>query len=274
MLDLRDTGFFVETMKTRQAFNKSALLYDDVAALQREIGAKLFDRLDNIHVEPEYILDVGAGTGEPTVKLMKRYPTAKVVAMDIAPQMLKVAAKKAPFLRKMKTLCCDMHSFSIADNSIDMIYSNVAIQWSGNLSKVFNEFMRVLKPGGLLVYSTFGPNTLMELRESWAKVDSHTHVNSFASKESIEENMIESGFKNIEIDSANVHLSYTDVCSLMKDLKTLGANNKTDGRPRGMTGKNKFKKMLESYEKYRRYDTLPATYDVIYCHSWKDSLKV
>lgn len=269
MIDLRETKFFVDAMHTRKSFDKSALLYDDVAALQREIGEKLFDRLDGIHIEPHTILDVGAGTGEPTVKLMKRYPHAAVVAMDIAPQMLQVARKKAPLLRKMKCLCCDMHSLAIEDAAIDLIYSNVALQWSGDLNKVFAEFNRILKPGGMLIFSTFGPRTLIELKEAWAKADDYTHVNSFAGFDAISSVLEKNGFGDIAADEADVHLAYTDVCSLMKDLKTLGANNKTAGRPRGMTGKKRFKKMLQAYEENRRYDTLPATYEVIYVNAVK-----
>ncbi len=270
MIDLRDTCFFVDAMKTQESFNKSALLYDDVSELQQEIGEKLFDRLDFIHIEPTAVLDVGAGTGVPAMKLMKRYSSAKVIAVDISQQMLQVARDKTPFYRKMKCLCCDMHSLAVANESIDLIYSNVAIQWSGDLKLVFNEFKRVLRPGGLLIFTTFGPDTLIELKNAWASVDNYTHVNSFADENSIIQLLQQTGYVDITVDSNHMHLAYTDVCSLMKDLKNLGANNKTQGRPRGMMGKNKFKKMLLEYEKLRRYDTLPATYDVIYGHAWKE----
>jgi malonyl-CoA O-methyltransferase len=161
----------------RQSFDAAAEHYDDVAVLQREVGQRLIERLELIKFTPQMILDVGAGTGFVSRKLDEFYKNSRVLSMDIAPRMLQVARSKDGWMSKLfgsqDYVCGDAEFLPFADNSVDLIFSNLTLQWCGELERVFAEFRRVLKPEGLLMFSTFGPDTLKELRESWHVADTH-----------------------------------------------------------------------------------------------------
>jgi malonyl-CoA O-methyltransferase len=166
----------LDKQQARLSFSRAAEHYDEVAVLQREIGQRMLDRLDVVAMKPQVILDVGAGTGVATAKLARLYPKAQVIALDFAHPMLQQTMKLSSWRRKLRCVCADLDHIPLADQSVDLIYSNAAIQWSNDLDHTFSEFLRVLKPGGLLMFTTFGPDTLKELRLSWSEVDGKPHV--------------------------------------------------------------------------------------------------
>ncbi len=259
----------VDVENTKDSFDKAAAKYDSVTALQRDVGDRLLSRLGHVKFEPKLLVDVGAGTGVPTGKLIQKYPQTQVMAFDIANGMLQVNRDRN---NSGLTGCsvADMHNMPIKSDCVDMIFSNLAMQWSNDLPVVLDEYQRIMRNGGLLHFATFGPSTLLELKQSWGAVDpDNSHVNSFYSIGSVGDMLLEAGFTDVVVDSDKIKLHYADVMPLMRELKTLGANNRTHGRSRVLTGKSKMQQMISKYEELREDDGVPVTYDIIYAHAWK-----
>ena len=261
----------IDKRQARTAFSRAAAHYDEVAELQREIARRMIERLDYIRHQPEVVLDVGAGTGEATLALARHYKKARVVALDFALPMLQQARKRSRWLRRPLCVCGDAERLPLADQSVDMIFSNAALQWCNDLPGTLREFLRVLRPNGMLLFSTFGPDTLKELRESWSAVDGNTHVSSFPDMHDVGDAMVRAGLAEPVVDVDRICLSYDDVPSLMRDLKTLGAHNVTSQRSRGLTGKGRMRAMIDAYEELRVENKLPASYEVVYGHAWAPS---
>jgi len=258
----------IDKQQARRAFSRAADHYDEVAALQREIGQRMIERLEAVRIQPELILDLGAGTGIASAELGRRYRKARVLALDFAFPMLLHARRRGAFLRKPRCLCADLEQLPLADGCVDLIYSNAAIQWSNDLGQAFREFLRVLKPGGLLMFSTFGPDTLKELRLAWSTADGFSHVSRFPDMHDVGDALLRARFADPVMDVDRMTLTYQDVDGLMRDLKVLGAHNVTQGRLRGLTGKGRMQAMRAAYESFRSEGLLPASYEVVYGHAW------
>lgn len=256
----------------RLSFERAAAEYDAAAVLQREISKRLLERLDYIKLQPLRILDLGAGTGLSLTGLRQHYPAAHVYALDIARNMLLEARNKQTWLqrwrRPIQFITADAEALPLADASIDLLFSNLTLQWCPDLEQTFAEFRRVIKPGGLLMFTTFGPDTLKELRHCWAQVDDKTHVNRFIDMHDVGDALVRSRFAEPVMDMEMITMTYTDVVSIMQDLKTIGAHNVTRGRARNLTGKGKLQQLVASYEQFRNNGILPVSYEVVYGHAW------
>jgi len=262
----------------KKNFERSATSYDKVAALQREVADRLLERLDLIKMRPNALLDVGTGTGRCSQLLAKKYKKAQIYAVDISLPMLQQARGRLSLLDKWRDkrhfVVGDAEFLPIKSQSIDFLISNMALQWCEDLPKTLSDFRRVIRPGGLVLFSTFGPDTLKELRVCWAKADQYTHVNGFLDMHDIGDMMLQSGFSDPVLDVETFTLTYTDVHHLMKDLKQLGSRNVTQGRSRGLTGKGRLRRVIDEYEKFRDNQRLPATYEVVYGHAWVTESKL
>ncbi len=263
---------FIHKALAKRAFERAAVDYDSAAVLQREVNQRLLERLDYINFTPEAILDVGAGTGFATYHLYQRFTAANITALDLAYSMLTVCRSRASFWQRMKRrlryVNAEAEALPFADNSFDMVYSNLTLQWVNDLAGALQEFRRVLKPGGMLLFSTFGPDTLKELRDSWQQVDGYSHVNHFLDMHDIGDAMLQTKLAEPVTDMENFTLTYPDIYQLMRELKTIGAHNVTSARQKGLTGKSTFKKLEQAYESFRQDSVLPASYEVIYGHAW------
>lgn len=256
----------------RAAFDGAAAAYDEAAVLQREVAERHLERLDVVRMQPERILEVGTGTGYCSERLYRRYPRAELVALDLAPAM--VARSRGRFSRwqrlrgRQRFVCGDAEALPLAAASADLLFSNLTLQWCGSPLRAFEEFHRVLRPGGLLTFTTFGPDTLKELRGAWAAVDGGVHVNRFVDMHDLGDALVAAGFADPVMDVEFFTLTYETGMGLMRDLKTIGAHNVNAGRGRGLTGRRRLQHMLAAYEQYRRDGLLPATYEVVYGHAW------
>jgi malonyl-CoA O-methyltransferase len=252
----------------RASFERAAETYDAAAALQREVGQRMLDRLDYVRLNPELVVDLGCGTGVTASALLKRYRHARVLGLDIAFPMLAIARERAPWLRRLRCLCADLEALPLADASCDLLFSNLTLQWC-DLDRAFLELRRVLKPGGLLIFSTLGPDTLLELRRSWQAVDAHNHVNAFIDMHDVGDALLRAALADPVMDVERITVTYREVIDLMRDLKHLGAHNVSAGRPQNLTGKGKLRTLRASYERFRTPEgLLPATYEVVYGHAW------
>ena len=270
--------FRIDKHLARQAFEKSAAGYDEAAVLQREVAGRMLGRLDYIRHQPARILDVGAGTGFCSQQLAVRYAKAEILVLDFALNMLQQAQGHRSWWQRLRHryrfIAGDAEQLPLADGSVDMLVSSLAIQWCNDLDKVFAEFRRVLAPGGMLMFTTFGPDTLKELRASWSTVDDEVHVNHFFDMHDVGDALMRHGFAEPVMDTEYLTMTYRDVLTLMKDLKQIGAHNVTQGRSRHLTGKTQLKKMLVAYEQFRRDGLLPASYEIVYGHAWAPSPRV
>jgi malonyl-CoA O-methyltransferase len=257
----------------RRSFERAASDYDRAAVLQREVCVRALERLDLVKLDPTTIVDAGCGTGFAARSLRKRFARAQLIGLDIAPAMLHAARARIPRwkqwagLEKQAFVCGDNERLPIRSASVDMLWSNLAFQWAGDLGAVFAECRRVLRPGGLLMFTTFGPDTLKELRAASAG-DGRVHVNRFIDMHDIGDMMVGAGFADPVMEMEILTLTYTDVRSLMRELKQIGAHNVALGRNRAMTGKRTLQEIESRYESFRRDQRLPATFEVIYGHAW------
>jgi malonyl-CoA O-methyltransferase len=258
----------------RRAFERAAEGYERSAALQREVGARLLAHLDPIRVAPARLLDLGSGPGAFFEPLAKRFAGAEIVAIDLAFNMLRAAQRRMPWWRRAlsarapRLICADAESLPLRGSSAQLVFSNLALQWCAPAA-VFAECARVLETGGLMLFSTFGPDTLKELRDAFATVDGGAHVNSFVDMHDLGDGLVQAGFADPVMEMEMLTLEYASVEAIARELKAIGGHNALPGRARGLSGRHRWARMVEHYERLRREGSLPATFEVIYGHAWK-----
>jgi malonyl-CoA O-methyltransferase len=275
--------YHIDKARARRSFGRAAETYDAAAILQKLVREEMLSRLDLVKLNPQVILDAGCGTGLASHALQKRYAKSQVISLDFAYPMLQktrstraqaglTAQLKSLFGgAKQNLLCADIESLPLASGSVGMVWSNLAIQWCNDLDAALTEFHRVLQPESLLMFSTFGPDTLRELRTATdaASGNSYTSVSRFIDMHDIGDALVRAGFSAPVLDVERFTLTYDDVKSVMRDLKSIGAHNATDGRARGLMGKTYFAKLEQYYEQFRQAGKLPATFEVVYGHAWR-----
>ena len=254
----------------RRAFSRAASSYHAAAALQQEVAKRLLESLDYLaDKQPQVVLDVGSGPAHATAVMKKRWPKAQVIALDLALPMLVEAKQQAGWWRPFSRVCADARALPLTDNSVDVIFSNLCLQWVEDLPAVFAGFRRVLKPGGLLVCSTFGPDTLVELREAFAQADDTAHVSRFVQIAQFGDALMMAGFRDPVLDRDLFTLTYDDLPALMRELKAIGATNAMSNRRHTLTGRSRFAAASQAYEPLRGADgKLPSSWEVIYAHAW------
>jgi len=266
-----------DTAGVRRAFGRAARSYDAAAVLQREIGGRMLERLDYIRLDPSRILDLGCGTGAWLGPLGRRYSGARLFGIDLALPMLRTAAARDTFLRRLigrptaGLVCAEATALPLADASVDLVWSNLMLQWLPDPEPALAEVWRVLRPGGLIMFSSFGPDTLMELRHAFAG-ERHSAVNRFVDMHDIGDALVRLRYADPVIDMERLQLTYADLEGVVGDLRAIGATHLQGGRSRGLGGRGRWARARERYEGFRRADgRLPATYETVYGHAWKPS---
>lgn len=271
----------------RRAFGRAASTYDGAAVLQKEIGTRMAERLGVVRLAPRRVLDAGCGTGDALAELTARYPGARPVALDLAEPMLDVARTRArrersPLGRLLAPLrggagalpdfvCGDLAALPFAPGAFDLVWSSAALQWVADLPRAIAECHRVLSVGGLFTFTTFGPDTLKEVRAAFARVDGRPHVARFADMHDIGDMLVRAGFADPVMQMEYMTLTYADATAMLRDLKSIGATNAAQGRARGLMGRARWQRVLAELEATRRppEGRLGATFEVIYGHAWK-----
>jgi len=256
----------LDPRQIRRAFGRAAATYNAHAVLQHEVELRLLERLDFLQREPRVVLDIGCGPGRASAAMRKRWTSAQTIALDLALPMLHRV--KPGWLRPLARINADARALPFAEASVDVLFSNLCIQWIDDLPALFGEFRRVLRPGAYLAISTFGPDTLHELRSAWAHADRMPHVGQFADIARVGDALLHAGFRDPVLDAEHFTLTYASAPELMRELKAIGATNADATRRRGLTGKSHWRRAVDAYETYRRDGKLPATYEVVYAHAW------
>ncbi|KRG57591.1 malonyl-CoA O-methyltransferase [Stenotrophomonas koreensis] len=260
----------LDPLQIRRHFGQAAAGFDDVAVLAREAGKRLFESLDYLDDrQPEVILEVGCGTGHNAALLKKRWPRARVIALDSALPMLRQAKAQAGWWKPFQRVAGDAAQLPLADASVDLLVSNLCLPFVNDLADTLAGFRRVLKPDGLLLCSTYGSETLGELDYAFAQADTLPHVHPFAPIASFGDALMRAGFRDPVIDRDLFTLTYPDLPALMAELRALGYANARSDRRRTLTGRGRFAAATRAYEALRQADgRLPSTWEVLYAHAW------
>ncbi len=267
-----------DTRQIRRRFSRAAASYDAVADLQKLAERRLLDSLDYLddpaleRQPPQRVLDLGCGTGSASRVMQKRWPKAQILSLDLALPMLERsrAASKIwnPFAHAPLPVCADARRIPLAEGTVDVIFSNLCLQWVDALELVLNSFRRVLKPQGLLLFSTFGPETLWELREAFAQADQAPHVSAFVDVAGVGDALIDAGFFQPVVDRDEEVRFYPDLAALMREQRALGATNALLDRRATLTGRGRFDAARRAYEGQRTEAGLPATFEIISAMAW------
>ncbi len=251
----------------RRVLERAAATYDGAAVLQREVGDRLLDRLQFLDLEVSHACDLGCRTGLATRLLCKRFRGARVVGIDLAEAMLAATRRRRPFRGRLSCVCGDMAALPIRSAGVDLLFSNLALHWCDPLDAVLAEMRRVLRPGGALVFSTFGPDTLCEWRTVWNSA-AEAEAIPLLDMHDVGDALIRAGLVEPVMDVERITLQYRDVSQLLGDLRALGERNVSSGRRRALTGKGRWTAAVEGYERYRDAGVLPATFEVVYGMAW------
>ncbi len=244
-----------------RSFSQAASTYDQVAALQRQVADTLLSRVPDRSFAN--VVDLGCGTGVVAAQLAQRAGTEQVFGLDIAEGMLTFARHQYP-QSKLHWCGADAENLPLKSESVDLVFSSLAVQWCDDFNRVCEEIQRVLKPGGYCLLATLGPETLYELRRAWQQVDGYVHVNPFTNAGFVQQAVREAGFQ-VENWQETIVMRYQALRQLTAELKALGAHNVNRGRPKGLTGRQRIEKLKMGYEAFRdAQGWLPASYDVYY----------
>ena len=244
-----------------RSFGKAAASYDRYAQFQRDVADRLLAAM--VPESAAQILDLGSGTGYCAEQLRKRYPQPTITNLDVAKPMLAYARDLAS-ADNQHWVCSDAQCLPFRDNSFDLAVSSLTLQWCPQPAQYFAELYRVLKPGGRAWVSTLAVNTLKELRESWAMVDSYVHVNSFLEVAAIKEAVLAAPFTHHDISNEQEYYYYESLAALTRELKGIGANNHNAGRASGLTGKQKLRRLKSVFEQRQVAGRgIPVTYDLV-----------
>lgn len=269
-----------DARQVRRAFSRAASGYDAAAGLQHAVEARLLEMLDYrddpaLRSEPpRVVVDLGCGPGRAAAAMQKRWPKARVLALDLALPMLRetrAASKRGinPFVRRPHPVCADARALPLAENSVDVLFSSLCLQWVEDLDAVFAGFRRVLKPRGMLLLSTFGPDTLWELREAFARADETPHVSPFADIAGVGDALMRAGFHQPVLEREVETTTYPDLAALMRELRAIGATNALAARRHTLTGRARFAAAERAYELLRSGDgMLPASWETITAMAW------
>lgn len=256
--------------QVRRAFGRAAAGYDAAAVLQGEVRARLLESLDYLEDRvPAVVLDVGSGTGHAAAVMKKRWPKAQVVALDLALPMLRESRKQAGWWRPFARVCADARALPLAEASVDVVFANLSLPWVDDLPAVFAGFRRVLRPGGLLLCSSFGPETLLELGEALARADAPPPPVPFVPIARFGDALVAAGFRDPVLDRDLFTLTYPDLASLMRELRATGMGNALAGRRPGLAGRARLAGAAAAYERLRDdQGRLPSSWEVIYAQAW------
>jgi malonyl-CoA O-methyltransferase len=246
--------------------------------IAREIERRMAERLDYIKHAPARILDAGCGGGEGAAMLRARYPRADLIGVDASAGALARARGARSVGERLRAMVggtqahyvrADLSAAAIRPGACDMLWSNLALAWSADVPAAIRGWGTAVAPGGLVMFSTFGPDTLRELAAAFAGCDDAPHVHPFTDMHDIGDMLIEAGFGEPVIDMEVITLTYASPDALIAELRGAGYGNVRTDRRRTLMGRERWAAMLTAYAGRARDGRVPATFEVVYGHAWK-----
>ncbi|MDY0066583.1 MAG: malonyl-ACP O-methyltransferase BioC [Steroidobacteraceae bacterium] len=265
--------YYLDPRSVRRAFDAAASTYQAADAAPGEIRSRLLERLDVVRLEPKVVLDLGAGDGAATRALKQRYPSANVIALDISERMLRAAARRQRLFRRFHRVAADAQRLPLRDASVDLAFSNLALEWCASPDAVFKEVRRTLRPNGLFTFTTLGPDTLKEVREAWRSVDSGVHIHRFIDMHDLGDALIRARFAEPVMDVERLTITYPDLSALLRELRSGGAANLAHGRRRALTGVHRWRAFERHARAAARDGALPVSVEVVYGHAWAGEVR-
>ncbi|MBI4293365.1 MAG: methyltransferase domain-containing protein [Betaproteobacteria bacterium] len=268
----------IDIHAARRRFERAASTCSEASVLAREVERRMAERLDYIKHEPQRVLDAGQGVGDGLRVLRRRYPKAMLLGVDSALALARRAESRQTVLARAMAfafaprphhLCADMVQLPLANTSVGMVWSNLALAWVEEPLAVLREIHRVLEMGGLIMFSTYGPDTLKELKRAFAEADAKPHIHPFIDMHDLGDMLLAAGFADPVMDMEYITLTYAGVDALARDLRNSGQTNVALERSRGLMGRRTWQAMERAYERFRRDGRLPATFEIVYGHAWK-----
>ena len=258
-----------ENTQISKAFNNAAMHYEQVAVAQNEIGDRLLERLDYMKIEPTWVLDLACGTGRFSEKLQRRYPKATIVSVDLAMEMLALAKKRQRWRHRWPLSCADMQQLPFANNQFDLVFANQALHWSLDIKVVLAELQRVMKAQACLLFSTLGPDTFKEIRQTYATIDDHAHVNDFMDMHDLGDALLATPFLDPVVDMEYLTLHYRSVDALLDALRKQGVKNIHTQRNKGLSSPSRLQTFKQVFATmFAKDNNYPLSYEVIYAHAW------
>lgn len=260
----------LDQRQVRRGFDRAAAGFDAAAALPGEVRARLLGSLDYLDdTVPAVVLDLGSGTGHAAAAMKKRWPKSQVLALDLSLSMLRQSRRQAGWWRPFTRLCADARTLPLADGSVDLVFANLSLAWMEDLPAVFAGLRRVLRPGGLLLCSSFGPETLGELQAAFTGEHEPPQPIPLLPIAGFGDAMVAAGFRDPVLDRDLFTLTWPDLRALLRELRATGMGNALARRRRGLTGRGRFAAASAACEALRdEQGRLPSTWEVIYAHAW------
>lgn len=247
----------------RRGFERAAPGFDEQDFLNREIRGRLLERLHAVSVEPSAVLDLGAGTGAALPELRARFPDAAILQIDITHAMLNAGGASE------RGICADAARLPLADGSVDVIFSNLMLHHCPDPAGALAEARRVLGHPGVLLFTTFGPNSLLELGRAWATADRYSHIAPFADMHNVGDALVRAGFTEPVIDAQALTITYRRFENLVEDLRNAGSANATEQRNRGLTGRGAAERLRAAcYAQADANGHIPITIEVVFGIAW------
>lgn len=267
------SDYFLDARRVRRAFDRASRTFETNSAVHADIRDRLIERLDIVRIKPACVLDLGAGAGHGTRELKRRYRSAQVVALDVSAQMLALAGARSHFFHRFSRVAADAQQLPLRDASIDLIFSNLMLQWLAQPDAAIAEARRVLKPEGLFTFTSLGPDSLRELRSAWGQANSTQHVHAFIDMHDLGDALMRGGFIEPVMDTQRLTVTYRDWTTLRAELQGSGSTNIAHGRSRGLTGRDANQRAKLAMESQRRNGVFPVTLEVVFGHAWAGSKK-
>ena len=231
----------------------------------------LLQRIQPMTIDAATVVDLGSATGTAIPLLQKRFRGARVVAVDVSAAMLHIVRRQRTLLSKRRAVQADARSLPFADASIDVVFSNLMLPWVDNLDAVFAEVARVLRKDGLFAFSSLGPDSLLEIREAWQAVDEGLHVNRFPDMHDVGDALVRAGLRDPVLDVDKLSVSYRDPGVLFRDLTAAGARNSLSGRQRGLMGRHRFRRFIDTL--FAPAGDRSLTLELLYGHCWGSGVR-
>lgn len=255
----------------RRRFDRAAERFDAADFVHRVTRDGLLERMRPMTAEAANVIDLGSATGAAIPLLQKRFRHARIIAVDFSAGMLRGVRSKKTLLSKRHAVQADARMLPFADASIDVVFSNLMLPWIDNPGDVFAEVARVLQREGLFVFSTLGPDSLVEIREAWRAVDDGIHVNRFADMHDVGDALVRAGLRDPVLDVDPLSVSYRDPGVLFRDLTAAGARNSLSNRQRGLMGQGRFRRFTDTLFSSGACRSL--TLELVYGHCWGSGVR-